>query len=82
MRPEDLKLKNCWEAYSTATIPEHAPQVQRDAMYMTFLAGCDTVLQLYKALEQHTPTNIKTGMERWRKDVEGELERLASTTRQ
>lgn len=76
MKPEDLKLKNCWEGFATVAIPEGASEVQRDAMYMAFLSGCSTVLQLHESLEQHAPASRRPEMQRWETEVAGELQRL------
>lgn len=76
MKPEDLKLANCWEGFAAVAIPEHAPQVQRDAMYEAFLAGCVTILQLHQACKEHRPANVHQVMALWRQNVEAELERL------
>lgn len=80
MRPEQLKLANCWEGFAAAAIPESAPKVQRQAMYQAFLAGAVTVLQYHLALEEHTPTNLKSGMLAWHQAVNAELARLATPT--
>lgn len=80
MKPEELKLQNCWEGFAAVAIPEGAPKAQRQAMYQAFLAGAVTVLQVHEAFEQHAPSNVRTGMGAWRKEVEGELERLGTPT--
>lgn len=80
--PRDIKLEDCWAAYAAAAIPEHAPQLQRQAMYQAFLAGADTSGQYYAALERHAPSAVKPAMRAWTENIEGELRRLAEETTQ
>lgn len=73
-----LQLKGCWDVFSTAVIPEFAPQQQRDAMYQAFLAGADTVLQVVESAQQHTPSNLRNIVKDWANQVRGEVRRIAA----
>ena len=42
--PEKNPIEQLWEMFARETIPEGAPAAQQRAMYLSFLAGADTVL--------------------------------------
>lgn len=77
-KPEDLKLADCWKTFADETIPAGSPPAQYRAMYLAFLAGCTTVLQVHTALLQHAPTNVTSGLQAWHKEVDGELQRIGT----
>lgn len=78
MRPEDLKIENCWEAFATATLPEYATSAQYHAMRHAFLAGISTTVQYVQALQQHAPTNIKSGVEMWERQSREALQEIGA----
>ena len=79
--PSTLTLEGCWKAFELLAVPEHAPQVQREAMYQAFVAGCETVCGVYLSLDRHRPTGVKAGMRKWIEACQAEIKRMTGETR-
>lgn len=71
-------IESCWEIFAKAAVPEHAPVAQRQAMYMAFLAGCDTILQLELTVrEREASHRRKLAFEQWTTFTTNELKRIS-----
>lgn len=52
---EQLTLNAAWKTYAGMSIPDHAPQSQRAAMWQAFLCGASTICEIDAALRRaHT----------------------------
>ena len=75
---EKNAIEQLWEMFSKETIPEGAPAVQSRAMYLAFLAGADTVLQLEATVrDRESSHRHRSAFSGWKDWVDGELKRIA-----
>jgi hypothetical protein len=75
---EKNAIEQLWEMFRKETIPEGAPAAQERAMYMAFLAGADTVLQLEETVrDRESSHRHRTAFGGWKDWVDGELKRIA-----
>lgn len=71
-------IEALWEEFQRASVPQHAAPAQRQAMYMSFLAGCDTILQLEETVrDRQVSHRQRTAFTTWRAWVTAELKRIA-----
>jgi hypothetical protein len=70
-------IGKAWELFAKAAVPEHAPQAQRQAMYMAFIAGCDTIIQLEETVRDRGASHrVRTAFLAWSSFVKNELRRI------
>lgn len=81
MKPEQLDLKTCWTTFKAAAIPDHAPQVQIDAMRQAFLAGASTVLSIEQALRKSALPTARKHLDQWNEDVTAAIAEIAKPTK-
>lgn len=75
---EKTAIENCWEIFAKEAVGEHAPVAQRQAMYMAFLAGADTILQLELTVrEREASHRRKLAFEQWATFTQNELRRIS-----
>jgi hypothetical protein len=76
--PEKNPIEQLWEMFAKETIPEGAPSGQVRAMYIAFLAGADTVLQLESTVrDRESSHRHREAFKGWKEWVDGELKRIA-----
>lgn len=75
---EKAPIETCWELFAKEALPEHCSIAQRQAMYMAFLAGANTILQLEPTVrEREASHRRKLAFEGWSTYVANELRRIA-----
>jgi|HubBroStandDraft_1064217.scaffolds.fasta_scaffold44128_3 hypothetical protein len=66
-----------WDIFAKIAVPDSAGESQRLAMRMSFLAGCDTILQLEGAIRDRGASHrVKTSFASWGAYVQNELRKI------
>lgn len=75
MSLEHITLQECWSIFVKQAIPE-ASDEQRDAMYMAFLAGADTVMHVARATSQKNAPRAVKLLQQFDEQLQFELQKL------
>lgn len=74
---EGNPIEQGWDIFARITIPQGASESQRQAMYMAFIAGCDTILQLEETVRDRAASHrVKSAFTTWSAYVKNELRRI------